>query len=510
MSGRELGVLKNLFAIKGLGRVLLTPWVWRLVRLTGLALLLVMAASGWHHHAIPGVKVRDPLMYTNLATYFFWVLWIMGVVFIALFFGRAWCSVCPLGWLNGIFSRIGLKLPLPAWLHNFLPVTVTLVTLQLAVYFFAVHRFPDYTARLLALMLLLTVASGLLFRKRAFCSLLCPAGAVFGLYARVAPFQLRVKDPDLCAACASKSCTSGGSVWKRFSLGRGVFYWRGDRPDCPADLVPAAIEESSVCTLCLHCAQNCENRNILLGTRPWLGDLERGRLAPSETFFCLVLLGMLTANFSKVYVELREAIFWVPQQSALLLGWGESGFYLLATLWVTLAFPLLLLLPGYLALRFGEMRSETLSAGPPPGLPPEGASAVPREGFWSLLGRLLLPMIPLVLAAHVVLAVVKLNAKGGYFPFVLQDTSGVRSYLAMNVMNTVRAPGVLIPLDILKWLVLAMVAGGYLLALAAARKIGRRPAERGGAPGSATAAGIGVTLVAALYVATVIQWLFIR
>ena len=75
-------MLKNLFDIRGLGRVLLTPWAWRLLRLTALGLLLVMAAYGWHHHAIPGVPVKDPLMYTNLATYFFWVLWIMSYNFV--------------------------------------------------------------------------------------------------------------------------------------------------------------------------------------------------------------------------------------------------------------------------------------------------------------------------------------------------------------------------------------------------------------------------------------------
>ena len=39
------------------------------------------------------------------------VVWIMGVVFVAALFGRGWCTVCPLGWLNGLFARIGLKLP---------------------------------------------------------------------------------------------------------------------------------------------------------------------------------------------------------------------------------------------------------------------------------------------------------------------------------------------------------------------------------------------------------------
>ena len=117
-------------------------WTWRLLRLLALLLLLAMTAWGWHQHAIPGIEVRDPLMYTNLTSHLFWVWWLMGIVFIALLFGRLWCTVCPLGWLNGLLSRVGLRRELPAWLRNFVPVTLVLVALQLSVYFFTIHRFP--------------------------------------------------------------------------------------------------------------------------------------------------------------------------------------------------------------------------------------------------------------------------------------------------------------------------------------------------------------------------------
>jgi len=498
--------MKNLFDLPILGPLLRAPWPWRLLRISLLVVLLVMIALGWHQHAIPGVESKDPLMYVNLATYFFWVLWIMAVVFVALLFGRAWCTVCPLGWLNGVVSRFGLQRELPAWLRNFVPVTLTLVALQLAVYLLAVHRFPDYTARLLALMLLLTIGAGLIFRKRAFCHLFCPAGAVFGLYARLAPFQLRVRDRDICAACDSQDCISGAPLWRRFSLGPALLYWRGCRSDCPVELVPAEISDSATCSLCLHCAHNCEKRNILLGFRPWLADLAGGRIFASEAFFFVVLLGMLTANFAKVYTDLREAIFWAPQQAALVLGWGANGFYFLAALWVTLVFPLLLLLPGYLLVRLSATRITTVPADDPAQL--SLPSPLPGPGFWPVIGRLALACIPLILAAHVVLAVVKLNAKGAYLPFVLQDPSGVKSYLAMNIMHTVNQPGVLVPLDILKWLVLALVIAGYGVALLAARRVATSAGrlDRGYLAGAATV----VSLLALLYGATVIRWLFIR
>ena len=496
--------MKNLFDIPYLGPLLRAAWPWRLIRLALLLVLLAMAAYGWHHHAIPGVAVKDPLMYTNLATYFFWVLWIMGVVFLGLLFGRFWCTICPLGWLNGIVARFGRQKPLPSWLGNFVPVTLTLVALQLAVYLLTIHRYPDYTARLLVLMLLLTIACGLLFRQRAFCALFCPAGAVLGLYARMAPLQLRVKNAGTCAACAEKRCVSGEAYWQEYRLGPARLFWHRRRSDCPVDLVPAEICDNATCTLCLHCAQNCDKENILLGRRPWLADLAGSPLSPSESFFFVVLLGMVTANFAKVYVDLREAIFWLPQQSALLLGWGAPGFYLLAGLWVTLLFPLLLLLPGYLLLRLGELRtvvSGDIAPSVPLGQPVAGL------GFWAAIGRLALPAIPLVLCAHLVLAVVKLNAKGSYLPFVLRDPSGVQSYLAMNVMQTVTQPGVLIPLDLLKWLVLALVFGGFFLALAAVRRIVRSGvAPRGFLAGAVTV----VSLLTLLYGATVVRWLFIR
>jgi hypothetical protein len=269
-------------------------------------------------------------------------------------------------------------------------------------------------------------------------------------------------------------------------------------------LVPVEIRDSATCSLCLHCAQNCEKENIRIGWRPWLADLEQGRLPASEAFFFVVLLGMITANFAKVYTELRELIFAAPQQLSVLLGWGANGFYFFSALWVTLIFPLLLILPGYLLVRLGSARIVTVPAGNLQSLPEPS----PPPAFWSIVGRLALAAIPMILAAHVVLAVVKLNAKGAYLPFVLQDPSGVQSYLAMNVMHTVNQPGVLIPLDLLKWLVLALLLFGYGLAIIAARRVARVQGkiDHGYLAGAITM----VTILAAIYGSTVIRWLFIR
>lgn len=500
-------MLRNLFEWRGLGRLLLSPLPLRLFRLGLFALLLGMLAWGWHQHAIPGVATPDPLMYTNLTTQLFWVWWMFAVVLLALFFGRAWCSVCPVGWLNEVVARFGLARPLPSWLDNFVPVTLTLVLLQLAVYLFAIHRYPDYTARLIGLMLLLALLIGLVFRKRAFCTLFCPAGAVLGLYARVAPWQLRVADEDICVGCAGRECVSGGRHWARLSLGNAVLYWHGRRRECPVDLIPAEVRDSGACQLCLQCARNCPHNNLRLGGRPWLADIVPGTLSPSENFFLLVLLGLLTANFTKFYNELRETIFRVPEQAAVLLGWEASGYYLLATLWVTLALPVLLLLPGWLLLKLGRLRIHPQAAPPP-------SSDLPlpdrTPGFWAGLGALALPCLPLLLAAHLAMGLVKVNAKAGFLPYALQDSSGVKSYLAMNVMQLAPPPGVLIPLDVLKWLVLAILLAGFAGALLAARRMAARLENHDSSRFGQGAAGLVVLCCGALYIAVVVQWLFIR
>lgn len=497
---------RDLLRIRGLGPLLCSVWTWRLLRFGALLLLVAMIAYGWHQHAIPGVKVPDPLMYLNFTTHLFWVIWIMAIVPVALLCGRAWCSVCPLGWLNGLVARFGLGRQLPAWLRGFVPVTLALVALQLLVYLFTIHRYPDYTAWLLAVILLLAVAAGLLFRGRAFCTLLCPAGTLFGLYARVAPFQLRVRDSEICEACDTRACIATTPVWQRFALGPAVLYWQKNRAGCPVDLVPQHLADSVDCTLCLNCVQQCDKENVLVGRRPWLGDFGQSWLRSGETLFLVVLLGLLTANFSKVNVGLRDLLFWVPETSARLLGWETSGFQLLACLWVALLLPLLLLLPGFLLWQFSRLRIGS-EAPPSAGTPVTATERRPRGEGWRRLGQVALPLVPLLLAVHLILAVVKLNAKLGYLPLVLRDASGVRSYLALNVMHTLSAPGMLIPLDVLKWLVVVLLLGGLGVTLFAARRCGR---ALGAGAGYLGGVAVSALLLTGLFGATILEWLFLR
>lgn len=493
--------MKDLLHLPLLGPLLRSGWFWRLCRLLLLALTLVVIASGWRHHGIPGIAAKDALMYTSFATFGLWVLWLMGLVLLALFAGRLWCAVCPFGWLNGLLSRYGFQRPLPAWLGGMMPVTLLLVGLQIAVYLLAIHRYPDYSARLLVLLLAALIFSSVVFRKRAFCQLFCPAGAVLKCYARVAPFELRVRDAEVCAGCDSVQCVSRQSFWQRYAWGAAILHLQRRRPGCPVDIHPRQIDDNGDCTLCMNCVENCCNDNLRLGFRPWLAELSQALPGRGETFLLLVLTGMVTANFSKVNVPLRELLYALPKQSALLLGWQADGYFLLAALWITLLLPLLLALPGMVIYRLRFLRMSQVDA------PAEPQQTEERRSLFAGLSDLLLPTIPLLLSAHLILAVVKLNAKLGYLPLALSDLSGVRSYLAVRLLGTLPQPGVLLPLDLLKWLVLALLVIGYLLALWAVKKIA---AAREGRRFYLTAALVNLSLLAGLYLHTVIRWLFVR
>lgn len=499
--------MNNLLDIRYLGSLLRWPWTWRLLRLAMLGLLVTMIAYGWHQHAVPGVAVRDPLMYTNLATFSLWVLWLMGIVPVMLLFGRSWCTVCPAGWLNGLVSRFGLRRELPVWLQGMVPVTLSLVALQLLVYFFAIHRFPDYSALLLAWMLVLALLAGLVWKRRAFCLLLCPAGAVMGLYARLAPWQLRVKSRKVCAGCADKPCISTQTRRMQAQLGSASLQWRSPAEGCPVALVPAEIEQSSDCTLCLNCVRTCCNDNIRLGVRGWPLDLQSGGLRPGEALFFLALLGLLSANFAKVYVDLREMIFWLPEKLAVAAGWEEAGFYLLASVWLCLLFPLLLILPGVIVYLVGQVRVSDAPNRPEllPASPAFGLGGLP-----GLIGRLALPLLPVMFAAHLGLALVKLNAKLAYLPLVVQDPSGVKSFLAISVMQTVPAPGVLLDLDLLKWLIVALLAAGFSVSSLAAHTLARSGRSIGIDRPLLCASVCNLLILVALYGATVYEWLFVR
>src|SRR3990172_5487530 len=128
----------------------------------------------------------------NFNIIFVWIVWwALLIVVMVPFFGRLWCTICPIPapgeWLQrrGIIRRVpGRLLTLDRrwprrlknmWLQNagFLGV---------AVFSILILTRPSLIAWLLLSFMLAGVALSIVYKNRVFCRYVCPVGGFIGLY----------------------------------------------------------------------------------------------------------------------------------------------------------------------------------------------------------------------------------------------------------------------------------------------------------------------------------------
>ncbi len=406
-----------------------------LVRAVLLGAYAALVVLGWGSDAIPGVPDLHPRAYTHATTLLFWVAWFMGLVLLAPLTGRAWCGVCPLGWVSDAVGRRGLGLPWPRWLARGWGALAVFGGGVAAVAWAGAHLSPHRTAVLIAGVGGLALASGLLWRRGAFCRGLCPVGTVLGLYSRHAPVEVRPRDPKRCSGCA-RQCIATRPEWRRADWGRWVWFRRRDRGGCPVALDPARMDPTE-CVLCLRCLRRCPRGNLGL----WWGRRPRPfPLTPARAVFLGLLTGLVLLALFRT---------WPAAETALTPGVGPPAW--LRGLWMGVAVPAVLLLTPVL----GEAVWRRLEGRPAP-RPTAGAPG--RDGgprpVWPGALRILPAFVGPVLGGHAALALVKLNAKAAYLPYLLYDPLGRDTYLAVHVSGLLPKPDMLVPLAALRWLAL--------------------------------------------------------
>lgn len=256
--------------------LLKTRWPQLVVMVIMLAGFLLAIQSGW---------MGTPVGNRNFGIVFVWIAWWAVLILVAVpFFGRGWCAVCPIP-LPGEWLSRGAILEPPArkprwlalrwpnrlrniWLQN---LTFTLVALFSSV----ILTTPKITAVVLAGMLFLAVGLSIIFERRTFCRYLCPVGGFIGLYAQVAPLELRVKDKQVCLSCRDKPCYNGSA------------YGYG----CPWDVFPGGLTKNTYCGLCMECLRTCPYDNIAVNARPFSADLAKPPIRMDEAFKAFIMLG---------------------------------------------------------------------------------------------------------------------------------------------------------------------------------------------------------------------------
>lgn len=362
---------------------------------------------------------------TNLTTLVVWGLWWPAMIVVALFLGRAWCTVCPMEMINRLGDAIARRICWPrARLGGFLRagwlIVVIYFVLQLLVAGFSIHRVPHYTSIFIFAILGAALVTGLLFSDpRSFCRAFCPAGALLLVYGRYTPLQLEARDPSVCDSCATKDCVRSQNR-RRF-----------DKRRCPSMLAPFRRKASDGCVLCLQCAKVCPYGNMGFGLVTAAAPVSRKPiLRPFEAAFVMIALGFV-AHEVIGEVKWLDAIFhatsaWlnrlVPSVS---FGWMEA-------LWFLGLFPLIAwsVISGiaYLMGHRGDLKSVLLAA----------ATGV----------------APIVAVAHLAKAVAKVSSWGGFLPVSVGDPKGLDTFRATITDQTLSSPAELLGLSIVGWMML--------------------------------------------------------
>lgn len=222
----------------------------------------------------------------NFGIVFVWIVWwALLIVVLVPFFGRVWCTVCPIPapgeWLQrrGIVQRtpgklhtLGKRFPKRLknmWLQNFGFLTI-------ATFSVIILTRPNISASVLLGFTVVALALSILYDNRMFCRYVCPVGGFIGLYAMMSPLELRVNDCQTCKEHGAKDCVVGNKK------GYG----------CPWMVYPGNLTRNTYCGLCFECMKTCPKDNITLRWRPVGSDLfvqKERRL--DEAFKAFIMLG---------------------------------------------------------------------------------------------------------------------------------------------------------------------------------------------------------------------------
>ena len=174
--------------------------------------------------------------FTRFAQFVFWGIWWPGVILLTVLFGRVWCGLlCPEGFLSETASTRGFGRALPRWLRWGGWPTAAFLATTIYGQLTSVYQYPRPALLILGGSTLAAILTGYLYgrNKRVWCRYLCPVGGVFGLLAKMAPFQFEV-DP---------------AAWKRSQE-------RLEKPPavhCAPMLPLRTMKGSSACQMCGRC-----------------------------------------------------------------------------------------------------------------------------------------------------------------------------------------------------------------------------------------------------------------
>ena len=414
----------DLLAPSGIRRALLWPGFPVVLQAAALVAVVALAANGWGIG--PGHSAKDllTLRKTNLTTLVVWGLWWPGMIALALAFGRAWCTVCPMELVNRATDALARR---AGWPRARLPkllgaggvVLLAYLVLQILVAGVSVHRVPHLTSLLLVSLLGLAAVAGLVFEHpRAFCTALCPAAALLSVYGRFTRLQLDVRSRAVCDGCRTRDCVAQRN---RFEL---------DGRSCPSLIRPHSRRPSDGCVLCFQCTKVCPHANVGFGiVEPEAGSRAPRMLLPFEAAFVMIAAGFVAHEVVGEVKWLDRYFHFVPD---LLHAWAPAvGFGWWEALWFLFLLPVAVwCLVAGIARLLGH-----------------------RTGLGTLLLAAATGAAPVVAMAHLAKALAKITSWAGYLPLAAADPAGELTFSHL-AEGAVARPAGLVGLSLVGWIAL--------------------------------------------------------
>jgi ferredoxin len=222
---------------------------WRYARpFLQIPLLLVSVAMILHGLFGPSLAPK------NLATTLSWLHFRGILVLVLLCAGNFFCLACPFMLVRQVARRFFRpRFTWPRALRNKW-LSVALFVLILFTYeLFDLWSSPWWTAWLIIGYFLSVLVVDGIFKHASFCKFVCPIGQFNFVASTLSPFEVKVRDQDICTTCMTKDCIRG-----RHDATSDLVVIRG----CELALFQPRKVGNMDCTFCLDCVHACPHDNV--------------------------------------------------------------------------------------------------------------------------------------------------------------------------------------------------------------------------------------------------------
>lgn len=339
----------------GLGRILSDPVAIALAQIFGVAALVAIVGAGFF-------GVQNP--YRNIVPTAIWIVGWIGLAYLCALVGDVWALINPfralyrsfeLAWSRFARSALSFGWRLPPWVGAW-PAVALLLGFSWVEIVWPGNEVPAELAALLLGYTVFTLVGMHLFGREPWLARGEVFSLVFGLFARFAPTEVRVRSTKRCEACSRDACR----------------------------------EDPGDCVQCLECVARATPGEWEWNLRPWgVGLIVRRPLESSKTVLVCVALAAVTFDGVRETPFWEHIMMWVFHPLQPVAG-PTARLTLSAGLVATVA----LFLAAYTAC------SAVIAAEVGRRLQRVPGATIARPGAWQLARLFVLSLMPIAIAYH--------------------------------------------------------------------------------------------------------------